>query len=417
MDYNLAAVRESLEGALKAQGITKKELCARLRAAGVRKVSETLVSHWTTEKRRVNRDVVGPLVKTLALSESDARALYLAIGIPFPDERNTEPAHRYLPAIRDILKNRFSRLAKDHERIEKLLQMTTSVITDWCSKEDRLPPWAPSRGPEHNFQMMKRLSDYLTSEELDTLNVHEQFLLVAVIWLHDIGIAFAPEGSSQLAVHESFHLESQARIRSHHFEYQLDKEEADVIINLCQRYREVRQLASLEISEASSPVNASRQRLLLAYLQLADILDARPERLENRHYFATATQSEVVSSWLFNLFIQQFDRENHKVVAYVNYSADWGQSRIADLFSTVAKHLQGRLNHLKDILVAEGHCNLLTVEIKLGSQPDSQRNARMRQFLNALGIVPITKRAPRFPRPSRQHGENRFDRCSERFRR
>jgi translation initiation factor 2B subunit (eIF-2B alpha/beta/delta family) len=386
-NYNHAKVKEILERGQKNRKLTNEALSAKLRESGLDKVSAPLVSHWRNQNRRVSNDAARALAAVLDLSVNEKRALYEATGTPIKDGEITRPVNPYLSSVRQILENKFPLLASDSLLKEKLLSIVDSVVSDWRGKADRLPPWAPSRGPDHNFEMLRRIAEYLNDEEISHLTLNEQFLLIASIWLHDIGIAFAGEGVSQHVIHETFHSESWKRIKAHHFEYQLNDREADVIVNLCKHYRDVTQLSNLEIIDTSSAVIAARQRLLLAYLQLADILDARPTRLANKHYFATATQSEVVSSWLFNLFIQEFgrDRDAHKLVARVNYSPSWGHSKIADLISTITKHLQGRLNHLKDILIAEGRCTLLSVEIRLGAGPDTDHNTRMVQFLSTLG--------------------------------
>ncbi len=259
------------------------------------------------------------------------------------------------------------------------------VIKIWDGSEAK--PHRCSRGVEHHLRMTDALGR-LFAPEIRRLKVDEIRLLLAGVWLHDLGIALVKDRIDQ---GEQETVNAAIRyLREHFYELGLSDSENTVLENVCRYYSDLQSLNGVTI-DADSFIGAERQKSLIALVRLANITAVRQERVTPTGIlFGSIHEPEYEVAFgelMINLFVESIHRDRGQLIVRVVYGRDWQQSRIRSLMSLIQSELQESLNRVSDVLMAALRCPLSRVRVLAGSEPKAEVSARLKYALDRLGTA------------------------------
>ncbi len=362
--------------------------------------------------KRPSEVVLRKIAKPLQLTEEQSGLLLAAAGYAVPtvaeilpnDQRATiEAAIRRIPGLTVEFRSRLA---------VQLVSVATATEALWHKAHDLGDPipHVPEHGPEHSLAMLSRLVEFFP-EGLARLARRREIslaLLLQSLWLHDVGIA--AHAGADSATHRgeqrkkdlysdyrTYPKRSENYVRELHLELGLSKEDARVLENLCKHHRESENLSAVAIEEGNGVIPAREQKVLIALLRIADLLDVRPERVATKQKLDEVMANwqvmlEVRGEWLRNLFIARLRRERSTLVAEIRYDRGWGQDSINTLLEAVVRELQGQINLVKDILVDEPDCILLNVRTDVSPDPlPTELKSAMEKVRRSLGRYPSAR--------------------------
>jgi translation initiation factor 2B subunit (eIF-2B alpha/beta/delta family) len=229
-------------------------------------------------------------------------------------------------------------------------------------------PHIPAHGPEHNLRIIEALCNNFP-DELLYLSEKERLLLLAAAWLYDIGMVHPGDLDDYSTKLEHYSERSAEYAKTHAYRLGLAPDDQKVISNLCKYHAQYEHLPLLEMMNNGRGLPVNRQKLLLAFLRLGELLEVRAERVKGKSVAFLANlpinvpvHVEVYNSFLRNLFIDQIRRDGFALRAQVNYPPDWRPEEIDNLITILKDNLQEALDKIKDVLLTERGPFLVDVE-------------------------------------------------------
>jgi translation initiation factor 2B subunit (eIF-2B alpha/beta/delta family) len=272
-----------------------------------------------------------------------------------------------------------SQLENVIERVEKLWRDEPGI------------PFIPEHGPTHNLRMVEVLCEHF-AHDLSHLDESEIRVLLAAVWLHDIGMA---DGLDRKAdpdeILDKYPEWSAKYVLDEHFALGLSEDDARVVSTLCSLHKVLKDIATLGVTDPGIPMGVRRQKTLLAYLRLADLLEVRPSRVKGRHLTLFTKNRplprEVHNEWVRNLFVDGTTRKQETLEVRIQFKRAWGEENIRTLIAGIQNDLQAGLNMVKDVLIGDGQCLLLWVRPAVGHAPPADMEHQMMDALNAWGTA------------------------------
>jgi translation initiation factor 2B subunit (eIF-2B alpha/beta/delta family) len=255
-------------------------------------------------------------------------------------------------------------------RLQSWLRVLIAAVTKHWRDTEGIP-FIPVHGPEHSVRMVEILCRNFRND-LYRLSDPERRLLLASIWLHDIGMVVGGAEPGDVQRLETFPQRSAGYVLRHFYQLGLSKEEARVVSELCQLHSDYRYLNSLEMRDDGAGVAINRQKLVLAFLRLAELLEIRQERVKGRNLALLATlpqqhavNIEVLNDFLRNLFVTRIYRDParpFRLCLDVAYGLEAPDENIDKLIAILKNGLLAALGKVRDVLLLEKIPELVQVE-------------------------------------------------------
>lgn len=262
-------------------------------------------------------------------------------------------------------------------------------------------------GPDHNLQMVEVLCRNFKTE-MKLLKDDELWLLLASIWLHDVGIAYltddanrgalgaedkpstADEAADGLIRHINGYERSSVRYLE---EYQtrlgISDDELRIIENLCRHHRNRDHLRDVSIDDTAARVPSGRQKFMLALLRLVSTMEVRQERVvrpvANLLPFKNPIPADLESEIIRNLCLQRIyrDRDGNTLCGTFCYDRNFDPDMLAKVKQRLSGELQGALNLVSDVLALYKSVIQYT-RIDAGPPPSPEVQDHLNHALNLL---------------------------------
>jgi len=270
----------------------------------------------------------------------------------------------------------------------------------------------PPHGPEHCKKVEEKLNQLLPDETSKKLKEDERFLLLASVWLHDIGMhpelrdvfpkdPRAEEGDDVLRKWEKDTLRPTHADRSATFiktkasELGLSSRERDLLAAICKYHRKSANLHKVRLDD--------RHRLLIAYLRLADALHI-PERApsgELKKYIQYGMDAKSKFHWFKSLYTSDIKvLPDDKIVITLKTPDVWKgnlKEDVKPLIAVLKTELEDELDSVKYFLLKSRLDNKLELPAYLTVECDPDRDIEgipmlpeeIRDFRQLLGIIKL----------------------------
>lgn len=397
LDTEQYKVGTAVAEARQAKGLSRAELAQQLG------LDVSTLSRIETGKRPISRKLRPRLYSVLGLdsrvfaataSGADGRREQRNISTsPWDDERWKVGHYCESEAARIIGSGLSEAAAKELNRF--VTAVIKYVRNAWIGAYERRQgepiPYVARRGPNHCLAVMRILFQRF-SRTIRGLAPPELRILVAAIWVHDLGLTL-DEAAADSGGLNTYHEWSEAQVRENYYSFGLcDPEEAKAVGTLCRFHRNTNHLPDLEISGAGGGLPVNRQKTLIALLRLGNLMDVHYNRVcQTELHAKVPLPIDFQSELLRNLFVTRLYDDRHFLRAEVTYSPDWGESRASSLMSTIERDLRTELSRIKDVLTSNlQHIDLLWIKVVGGAYPDPSIAAHLLEATRFLG----TSRSP-----------------------
>ena len=270
----------------------------------------------------------------------------------------------------------------------------------------------PPHGPSHCEKVEVKLNQLLPDEKSEKLSEEERFLLLASVWLHDIGMhpelrdvfpndPRAVVGDDALREWEKDTLRPTHADRSATFikrkasELGLTSRESDLLATICRNHRKSANLHKVRLDD--------RYRLLIAYLRLADALHI-PERApsgELKKYIQYGMDAKSKFHWFKSLYTSDIKvLPDDKIVIKLRTPDKWTgnlQEDVKPLIAVLKTELEDELDSVKYFLLKSRLDKKLELPAYLTVECDPDRDIEgihmepeeIRDFRQLLGIIKL----------------------------
>lgn len=279
------------------------------------------------------------------------------------------------------IKKKRGGIPKLQGNIKRLDNICKHVTLKW--RDTRPPyPYTP-HDHTHNIRVEEVLYKLFPPEELnERLSTEDIFLLLASVWLHDIGMIpkLFPEDKEPRGKDETIKWDKKVRneherrteryIRENREILELTDEEANALIEICRyhrykKYKELQEFAkeNWEWDISGIPIHIP---LLTACLRLADALHI-PRRADVREFkIYMALGLDVISKihWLKSKYAWKISpiRDMFKISIVLKKPPGYPDERMEPLRRTIEVELQDEVDAVREILIKGGLPVYLTVE-------------------------------------------------------
>lgn len=278
----------------------------------------------------------------------------------------------------------------DRELIAKFSEsIVKHVVQVWAAS--RPYESIARRGPDHSLAMLQILIDDY-AKELAGLTVQEWRVLLAGIWVHDVGLAVAARDLPEDLALREYPDRSEEHFLQHRNELGIDEEEeANAVAHLCRFSRNETPLQRVKIESSGVGLAVERQKTLIALLRLANMAETRYERVSGLLPPSSPLPRDFEAELVRNYFVTRVERIKHTLRAEVIWAPRWDSAEkgaIAFLKARLERDLQGELNRIKDVLAANLKSTiLLWTEVKHNREPNAEEETRLKQVLERLGTA------------------------------
>jgi translation initiation factor 2B subunit (eIF-2B alpha/beta/delta family) len=296
--------------------------------------------------------------------------------------------NHYKTRLRRALESLRRSAAEHHDVETHLFEIASRVVGVW---RDAVPiSYIPEHGPDHNVRMVEVLCEQFRAE-LRNLDVDDLRILLAAIWIHDLGLALpepeSPDSDRSETQEENplirYEKRSEHYLDSHSHELGLSYEPyRRIVSNLCRYHRNRESLEDLSIE--------GRQKALLALLRLANLMAVSADRVKGRDLVTfKEVPRDIAADTLRSLFVAQIDRDelNGMLLAKMVRDGEWGETKLKLLSAKIQQDLQSALDRIKTTLVIELKTNLLRCSVQTVAVPPDFDKDLLRKMLDMLGTA------------------------------
>ncbi len=285
----------------------------------------------------------------------------------------------------ETIKRKRRSIGLEREDLERLDKICEHVIRKW--EYARYPyPYTP-HDYTHNIRVEEMLYKLFPPEELSNkLSAKEKFLIIASIWLHDIGMIpeLFPEDKKPQSEKETIKWDKKVRdehekrteryIRENRKSLELTDDEANAVIEICRfhrfkKYKELQNFAK-ENWEWDISGNTIRIPLLVACLRLSDALHipyrATDREREFKIYLALGLDVYSKIHWLKSKYAWEVSpiQNRFKIDIVLKKPSRYPDEKMEPLKRTIEIELQDEIDVVRDILIKGGLPVYLNVECK-----------------------------------------------------
>jgi tetratricopeptide (TPR) repeat protein len=237
-----------------------------------------------------------------------------------------------------------------------------------------------NHGMDHSQRIIEILGNVL-EDFPKLLNDHERFILLASVFLHDIGMQ-SPR-YADLPDKPEYTIEEKEKIRRVHHKASarmIDESISGELklslgIENCKEYAPFiallskyhRKLDIEEITDTSLAGKKIKLQFLTALLRLADALDADYRRVNMKILALREIPVESKYHWWFHYYVQSILVENGHIKIYFRFPGEYREDRIVDVFrNKVENSVSDALHEVYDVLY--GHRIKLHPRIERGEE-------------------------------------------------
>ncbi len=295
---------------------------------------------------------------------------------------------------------------------EKICFIKDFLIKKVWTPFDPLIPYTV-HDERHSEIIEEMLGNLLPENVYDHLTPREYFLLIASIWLHDVGMVPHLFDNEKVApdviVDDDRQIKRNRENRKIHEERScryikinqdllgLDRGEASDLITIVKHHRHNAYTKLYQLAPTSTFDPGTRIKLLIAYLRFADAL-ALPlppkEPAEFRIYLAYGLDPDSLYHWFKSKYTEkiEFDHKTGKVTIKIQRpqsgTAEEWHKKTEPLKRALKTSLQDELDSVRDIIVSNGGPRFYEVECECygESQMEEKEQQNLEILLNNIEL-------------------------------
>jgi len=239
-------------------------------------------------------------------------------------------------------------LLKD-EHFKKCLDIIIETVRNEIWKENLIKHYT-----KHGIDHSERISQYLGKllEDFPTLlNQQERFVLLAAIFLHDIGNQLPKY--ADIPIKSTYSIEELEKIRKNHHlsSYEAVKDsikvnaELPLGLNLCKEYTDFiadlckyhRKLDLKDLKDTHIAGDPLRLHLLGAFLRLGDELDADYRRVDMEVLNIIDIPTESKFYWWSHYYVQSISIDQGHIKLFFRFPEEYKNNNLVEVFQTKRK--------------------------------------------------------------------------------
>lgn len=192
--------------------------------------------------------------------------------------------------------------------------------------------------------------------DLQPLNEHEIFILLAACYLHDVGMHYKKETENLEEIREEHHIYSYYMIVNsvkdpqHNYNFNIPEKYVDNIAEVSQGHRKI-DLSSRSFTDAIEGINIEiRPRFLTALLKLADELDIIYERVNIQRLKISNVNSYSMMHWFKHYYVMGIGITNGNIQIHFRFPQDSYEEYKKVVPQVVFKDIDEKVSELRDHL-------------------------------------------------------------------
>lgn len=192
--------------------------------------------------------------------------------------------------------------------------------------------------------------------DLQPLNEHEIFILLAACYLHDVGMHYKKETENLEEIREKHHIYSYNMIvdsvkdPQHNYNFNIPEEYVDSIALVSKGHRKI-DLASRTYTVYIDGINIEiRLRFLTALLKLADELDIVYERVDIQKLKISNVNSYSMMHWFKHYYVGGIGINNGNIQIHFRFPQERYEEYKKVVPQVVFKDIDGKVSELRDHL-------------------------------------------------------------------
>jgi len=253
------------------------------------------------------------------------------------------------------------------EHFKICLNTVIETVRNEIWKENLIKHYT-KHGIDHSERIVQYLGKLLEGFP-DLLNQQERFVLLAAIFLHDIGNQLP--GYAGISIKSTYSTEELEKIRENHhlsscqaikdsirtnaklsLGLNLCKEYTDFIALLCKYHRK---LDLLDLKDTSIAGNLLRLQLLVALLRLGDELDADYRRVDMEVLNIIDISTESKFYWWSHYYVQSISIDQGHIKLFFRFPEEYKNNNLVEVFQTKRKEsLRKQFLEVYDIFESYG---------------------------------------------------------------